>query len=568
MAKIKLIINGNEVTGEKGDSVLTVCLNNGIYVPTLCHHERLTDIGSCRLCLVEIEGQKGYRPACCTEANDGMIVKTDTDEIKRLRRSMIELLFSERNHFCMFCEVSGDCELQKVAYAHGIEHAKYDYDQPRVRVDASRSYFVFDENRCILCQRCVRACSEIAGHNVLDLAGRSAETKIIADLNTTFGESSCTSCGTCLQICPTGALIDRKSAYLGRMEQCNITKSTCSFCSVGCGIEVVTRDNHILKINGDWSSLVNKGVLCVHGRFEPIHDKKERLIKPMIKKNHSLQEVELDEAIDYISEKCKEMNINTDNAIGLISPKATNEEANIFVSMFRKDMVGEFGPYTVLPNENQTATLSDISSSDCIVMYKMDPNTLVIGSFVKLAVRKNNTKLVLVDDNKNSFDTISSIKIKSDELNLAKEFLSRASNPLIIYTSGISEDEVKRLSGLSDKAKLMGFLAGANSRGLRNIGINSKIDVSKAKALYVLACDDELKDNFKRYNAAFVVLQTSYLTPEIEDADVVLPSPIWAEKTGSITNIDGLVQNVTKSLDSPVKTNEEIMKLLIDRLSR
>jgi len=568
MAKIKLIINGNEVTGEKGDSVLTVCLNNGIYVPTLCHHERLTDTGACRLCLVEIEGQKGYRPACCTEANDGMVVKTDTDEIKRLRRSMIELLFSERNHFCMFCEVSGDCELQKVAYAHGIERAKYDYDQPRVRVDASRSYFVFDENRCILCQRCVRACSEIAGHNVLDLAGRSAETKIIADLNASFGESSCTSCGTCLQVCPTGALIDRKSAYLGRMEQCNITKSTCSFCSVGCGIEVVTRDNHILRINGDWGSLVNKGVLCVHGRFEPVHDKRKRLIKPMIKKNHSLQEVELDEAIDYISEKCKEMDINTDNAIGLISPKATNEEANIFVSMFRKDMVGEFGPYTILPDGNQTATLSDISSSDCIVMYKMDPNTLVIGSFVKLAVRKNNTKLVLVDDNKNNFDTISSIKIKPDELDLAKEFLSRASNPLIIYTSGISEDEVKRLSGLSDKAKLMGFLAGANSRGLRNIGINGKIDVSKAKALYVLACDDELKDNFKRYNAAFVVLQTSYLTPEIEDADVVLPSPIWAEKTGSITNIDGLVQNVTKSLDSPVKTNEEIMKLLIDRLSR
>ncbi|MGB9594758.1 MAG: molybdopterin-dependent oxidoreductase [Candidatus Poribacteria bacterium] len=569
MATIKLIINGNEAIGEKGDSVLDVCKKNDIYVPTLCHHDSLTDTGACRLCLVEIEGQRGYRPACCTVADDGMVVKTDTDEIKRLRRSMIEFLFSERNHFCMFCEASGDCELQKVAYAHGIEHAKYDYAQPKVRLDSSRSYFVFDENRCILCQRCVRACSEIAGHNVLDLSGRSAETRIIADLDVPFGESLCTSCGTCLQVCPTGALFDRAGAYLGRKEQCQFTKSVCSFCSVGCAIDVVTKDNHILRINGDWNGLVNKGVLCVHGRFEPIHNKKERLTKPMIKENNSLKEVELDEAINYIVEKCKELNINTDNAVGLISPKATNEEASIFASIFRKDMIGEFGPHTVLPDENRIAKLDDINSSDCILMYKMDPNNLVIGSFLKLAIHKHNTKLVLVDDEKNNFDTLSSIKIKPEELDLAKEFLSRASNPLIIYASGISEDEVKKLSVLSDKAKLMGFLSGANSRGLRNIGINGKVDVSKAKALYVLACDDELKDNFKRYNAVFVVLQTSYFTPEVKDADVILPSPIWAEKSGSITNIDGLVQNITKSLSAPsgVRTNEETMKLLIDRIS-
>lgn len=567
MANIKLTINGNEVIGEKGDSVLTVCQKNGIYIPTLCHHDHLTDTGACRLCLVEIEGQRGYRPACCTIADDGMVIKTDTDEIKRLRRSMIEFLFSERNHFCMFCEVSGDCELQKVAYAHGIEHAKYDYAQPKVRVDSSRSYFVFDENRCILCQRCIRACSEIAGHNVLDLSGRSVDARVIADLDSPFGESSCTSCGTCLQVCPTGALIDRSSSYLGRMEQCEVIKSTCSFCSIGCGIEVVTRDNHILKINGDWAKPVNKGVLCVHGRFEPVRDKKERLIKPMIKENGSLKEVELDEALNYIVKKCRELNINTDNAVGLVSPKATNEEANIFASIFRRDMVGEFGPNTILPDESKVANLDDINSSDCILMYKMNPNHLVLGSFIKLAINKHNAKLVLVDDEKNDFDMLASIKIKPDEMDLAKEFLSRASSPLIIYASNTDEDEVKMLSSLSDKAKLLGFLTGANSKGLRNMGINGKVDVSKAKGLYVLACDDDLKDKFKRYSAAFVVLQTSYLTSEIEDADVVLPSPIWAEKSGTITNVDGLVQDITRSIDKPtdLKTNEEIIQLLINK---
>lgn len=567
MAEIKLTINGNEVIGEKGDSVLTICEKNGIHVPTLCHHKRLVDTGACRICLVEIEGQRGYRPACCTEANDGMIVKTNTDEIKNLRRTMLEFLFSERNHFCMFCETSGDCELQKLAYEHGIEHAKYDYAQPHVRIDSSRYYFVFDENRCILCQRCIRACSEIAGHNVLDLGKRGAEARIIADLNVPFGESTCTSCGTCLQVCPTGALIDRGSSYLGRMEQCEVTKSTCSFCSTGCGIEIIARDNHILKINGNWDAAVNKGVLCVYGRFEPVHNKKERLLKPMIKKNGSFKEVELDEAINYIAEKCGEMGVNTDNAVGLISPRATNEEAKTFASMFGQNMVGEFGPHTIFPDKEKMATLDDINSSDCILMYKMDPDR-VIGSFVKLAVYKRDAKLVLVDDKKNSFDRMASIKIKSDELDLAKEFLARATNPVIIYMPSASEDEIKALSGLSDKAKLMGILAGANSKGLRNMNIDGKADINKAKALYVLACDDELKNKFSRKNASFVVLQTSYSTPEIEDADVVLPAPIWAEKSGSITNTDGLVQNIAKSIEAPsgVKSNEETMKLLIDKL--
>lgn len=568
MAEIKLVINGKETVGEKGDSVLNVCEKNSIHVPTLCHHKCLIDTGACRVCLVEIEGARGYRPACCTEATEGMVVKTDTDDIKKIRRTMLEFLFSERNHFCMFCEASGDCELQNLAYEHGIEHAKYDYAQPHVRVDSSRYYFVFDENRCILCQRCIRACSEIAGHNVLDLSKRGAEARIIADLNVPFGESTCTSCGTCLQVCPTGALVDRSSSYLGRMKQCDVTKTTCSACSVGCGIEVVTRDNHILKVSSDWDTPVSEGVLCVAGRFEPLHIQKERITKPMIKKNGTFEEVDLDEALNYVAKKFQEVGMK--NVVGLISSTATNQEAGSFSKALGIDKVAEFGPHTVTVSKDRSASLKDTESSDCILMYKvdLDKESRVVGSFVKLAVYRHSANLIVVDTKANSFDRHANMVLKPGELGSAKDLLERASNPVIIYGTNTNAQEIESLMKLSGKTKLIGLLAGANSKGLRNIGIDGKADVQNAKALYVLACDDNLKDKFNRYNAGFVVLQTSYLSPEIDSADVVLPSTIWAEKNGSITNIDGLVQKVVKSINAPegVQSNEATIALLSSKL--
>jgi formate dehydrogenase major subunit len=568
MAEIKITVNGKEVLGEKGDSVLDICEKNEIHVPTLCHQKRLNDTGACRMCLVEIEGARGYRPACCTEANDGMKVKTDTDEIKKLRRTMLEFLFSERNHFCMFCESSGDCELQKLAYEHGIEHAKYDYAQPQVRVDSTRHYFVFDENRCILCQRCIRACSEIAGHNVLDLGRRGADARIIADLNVPFGESTCTSCGTCLQVCPTGALIDRGSSYLGRMEQCNITKSTCSACSIGCGIEVISRDNHVLKINGDWDTPASKGVLCVAGRFEPLHIQKERITKPMIKRNGTFDEVEWDEALNYVAKKFQEIGVK--NVNGLISPKATCEEANVFAEFLGKDKIAEFGDHAIIiENEDRVATLKDAESADCILMYKvdLDEETRVLGSFVKLAVYKRDANLIVVDDEVNSFEKHANMTLKPEELNSAKELLERASNPLIIYGANASDKEVKNLMALSEKTKLIGLLAGANSKGLRNMDINGKADIQNMKALYVMACDDELK-KLDRYNADFVVLQASYSSPEIDKADVVLPSLIWSEKEGSLINMDGLVQKVAKMIEAPegIQSDEVTISILSGKL--
>jgi len=565
MDEIKLNINGKKVTGERGDTILEVCNKNGIDVPTLCHHDHLSDIGACRMCIVEIEGIDGYKTACTTPADDGMVIRTDTKEIKALRRALLELFFAERNHYCLFCETSGDCELQALAYQHGIDHIRYKYAFPKISVDSTSTYFVFDENRCILCRRCIRACSELAGHNVLNVRERGSRTRIIADLNEAFGDSSCLNCGTCLQVCPTGALIDRRSAYLGEMKQCKTTKTICAACSVGCGIEVVSRYNHILKINGDWDTEVNKGVLCVAGRFEPLYDRRERLTRPMIKRNGKFRNGTWDEALDYAAEKYKEIGMG--NVAGMISPRATNEEARLFSELLGVDRVHELGPSIAKIGDG---SLADIPESDCILIYKidLDKEFRVVGSFVKLVVEHQKAKLILVDDDENSFDRYATLKLSSNKINQAKEFLNQANDVVVIYSTNSSKQEIDKISELIDNAKLIGLVAGANSRGLLDIGINGSNDIQNAKALYVLACDDELDEKFNRNSADFVVLQTSYLTSKAEEADVLLPSPIWVEKEGNFTNVDGKVQRIKKVVEAPkgVQSDETTIKSLMKKI--
>ena len=211
-----------------------------------CAITRRSPRGGCRMCLVEIEKQRGLQPACTFPVSEGMVVNTATPRVTAARKFVLELLFSERVHYCMYCAMSGNdestqCELQRLAYQHGLTHWHYEPNTAKTwPVDASRKYFFMDHSRCILCRRCIRACDEVAANHTLGVRERGAQTMVIADVDVPLGESSCVSCGTCLQVCPTGALIDRRSAYMGGQGDYTHTQTTCMACSVGCGIEAVT----------------------------------------------------------------------------------------------------------------------------------------------------------------------------------------------------------------------------------------------------------------------------------------------------------------------------------------
>ncbi len=204
-----LTIDGNQVSARAGQTILEVARENKIDIPTLCHLDGLSDVGACRLCLVEIKGSNKLLPSCVATVEEGMEVSTATDRLKTHRRTILELLFAERNHICSVCVSNGHCELQTLGQEQGLTHVRLPYRNPELPVDASHERFTLDQNRCILCTRCVRVCAEIEGAHIWDVMGRGIDSMVITDLHQPWGESACTRCGKCVQVCPTGALTDK-----------------------------------------------------------------------------------------------------------------------------------------------------------------------------------------------------------------------------------------------------------------------------------------------------------------------------------------------------------------------
>jgi bidirectional [NiFe] hydrogenase diaphorase subunit len=210
---LTLTIDGRQVSGLATETILQVAQENGIAIPTLCHLDGLSIPGSCRLCMVEIAGSAKLHPACVTLVQEGMDITTQSPRLLHYRREIIGLLFSERNHVCAVCVANGHCELQELAHRLGVDHITYAARAPALPVDASHPRFVLDHNRCILCTRCVRVCAEIEGAHTWDVKNRGIRSLIVSDFDTPWGQSTtCTGCGKCVQVCPTGALFEKGQA--------------------------------------------------------------------------------------------------------------------------------------------------------------------------------------------------------------------------------------------------------------------------------------------------------------------------------------------------------------------
>ena len=216
---VTVTINGQELQATPDQTVLGVARSNDIFIPTLCFLKGLSGVGACRLCLIEVQGIPRLLPACVTKVSDGMVVTTDSPKLQSYRRMILELLLAERNHICAFCVASGHCELQDLAQQLGVTYVRYPYRFPQLGVDASHDQFVYDPNRCVLCTRCMRACEEVEGARTWNVMGRGIRSFMITDLHQRWGDSpTCTTCGKCVQSCPTGALAVKGKAT-GEMQR-------------------------------------------------------------------------------------------------------------------------------------------------------------------------------------------------------------------------------------------------------------------------------------------------------------------------------------------------------------
>ena len=410
---VSLTIDGRQLEVPEGTTVLEAAKMAGIEIPTLCHHPKLTPYGGCRLCVVEVERMRTLQPSCTLPASNGMVVYTNTPKVREARKFILTLLFSERNHYCMYCQMSGgDCELQNAAYGEDMTHWPLPPNWNPYPVDASHKYFVLDHNRCILCRRCVRACGELVGNFTLGVRERGANIMVMADLDVPLGESTCISCGTCVQVCPTGALIDRMSAYRGREKDVERIKSTCVGCSVGCGIELIVRDNHLLRIEGDWDAPVNGGLLCEVGRFRPLYEDRERIVTPLVRVNGKQKAATWEEALHRITARLRPLaGRNGDGIAALASTRLPAEALYLFWQLFAEKLGSEMvtsieeGLPTAMPGTMAQdiggpfeGGLEALRSADCVVVIGTDliENHQVAGFFVKRAL-PTGTRLIVID---------------------------------------------------------------------------------------------------------------------------------------------------------------------------
>ena len=338
---VSLDIDGIEVTVPAGTSVMRAAAQAGVAVPKLCATDSLDAFGSCRLCVVDIDGRKGTPASCTTPCEDGMVVHTQTPHVAKIRRGVMELYISDHPLDCLTCPANGDCELQDMAGVVGLREVRYGFEGENhleAPKDESNPYFTFDESKCISCSRCVRACGEVQGTFALTISGRGFGSKVTSGAGESFLESECVSCGACVQACPTATLQEKSVIELGMPTR--TVKTTCAYCGVGCSFKAELRGNELVRMVPDKDGGANAGHSCVKGRFAwGYASHPDRITSPMVRESITdpWREVSWDEAIDYAALRLKEIQhaYGIDSIGGITSSRCTNEEVYVVQKMIR-----------------------------------------------------------------------------------------------------------------------------------------------------------------------------------------------------------------------------------------
>jgi predicted molibdopterin-dependent oxidoreductase YjgC len=285
MTIVNITINNRKLQAQLGQTVYEAAEAAGVNIPVLCHHPALPPEGACRVCLVEIERQRALQPACTYPVTEGMVVHTDSPKVREARKFALELIISDHPLDCMTCEATGDCGLQDLAYEYEVKGEKFaGGKQHHYAIDDPNPFIQVDRNKCILCRRCVRACNTINGVEAIGIVYRGFNAKIAFGMDSTMEDSPCEFCGSCVEVCPVGALWPKMSLGKGRPWQMRQVETICSYCGVGCKLILHVRGNQIVKVTGGQGA-ANHGFTCVKGRFGYDYvNHPDRLSKPLVRR--------------------------------------------------------------------------------------------------------------------------------------------------------------------------------------------------------------------------------------------------------------------------------------------
>ncbi len=431
---VTLTIDGRKVTVPAGTSIMRAAMDTGIQVPKLCATDSVDAFGSCRLCLVEIQGRAGTPASCTTPVAPGMVVSTQTERLKQIRKGVMELYISDHPLDCLTCAANGDCELQDMAGAVGLRDVRYGYEgenHTRQAKDESNPYFTFDPGKCIVCSRCVRACEEVQGTFALTIHGRGFDSKVSAGaLNDDFLSSECVSCGACVQACPTATLSEKSLIEIGQPEHSVVT--TCAYCGVGCNFKAEMRGEELVRMVPWKDGKANRGHSCVKGRFAwGYAHHKERILKPMMRESidQPWREVSWEEAIGRVASEFKRIQKKHGRLAvgGITSSRCTNEETYLVQKLIRGGFGNNnvdtcarvchsptgFGLSSAFGTSAGTQDFDSVEQSDVIIVIGANPTDAhpVFASRMKKRLRAG-AKLIVIDPRRT--DLVKSAHIKAD----------------------------------------------------------------------------------------------------------------------------------------------------------